>query len=99
MISETLKLKVSIFLLTSALFMVGCSNERSFGKLDKTPYATKECLKTLSIGGEIEDNCKIDKIVVYKKKRRLYTYLNGKKIAQYIMKEENDNQKNKREEH
>jgi murein L,D-transpeptidase YafK len=83
MINKNLKLRGSILFLVSVLFMAGCSNEQSFGKLDKTPYATKECLKTLSIGGEIEDSCKIDRIVVYKKKRRLYTFRNGKKINEF----------------
>ncbi len=48
------------------------------GKLDKTPYATKECINELARGAEIDHNSKIDKIVVYKKKRMMYAYKDGK---------------------
>ena len=75
-----MKLKISIVVLTVGLFITGCSNQKSFGKLDKTPYATKECIQTMSRGAEIDHSSKIDKIVAYKKKRVLYTYKNGKQI-------------------
>ena len=60
----------------------GC-NRQSFGKLDKTPYATKECRRQLSRGMEIDTRSKIDTIVVYKKKRKLITYRYGKKINEF----------------
>ena len=65
------------------LFVTGCNNQQSFGKLDKTPYATKECRKSLSRGTEIDHATKVDKIVVYKKKRILTTYRNGKKVHEF----------------
>ena len=75
-----MKLKIGLAVIALGLLMSGCNNQASFGKLDKTPYATKECRKSLSVGAEIDHSNKIDKIVVYKKKRTLYTYRNGKKI-------------------
>lgn len=78
-----MKLKVSVAVLSLGIFIGGCSNQQSFGKLDKTPYATKECIQTMSKGAEIDKSAKIDKIVVYKKKRTLYTYRNGKQINEF----------------
>jgi len=75
-----MKLKISVVVLSVGLLITGCSNQKSFGKLDKTPYATKECIQTMSRGAEIDHSSKIDKIVAYKKKRVLYTYKNGKQI-------------------
>jgi murein L,D-transpeptidase YafK len=78
-------MKLKLGLLGSVLvFLInGCNEPTAYGKVDKTPYATKECLKELSRGAEIDHSSKIDKIVVYKKKRRLYTYRNGKKIDEF----------------
>jgi len=78
-----MKLKLTIMVIVLGLLMTGCNKQQSFGKLDKTPYATKECIQTMSRGGEIDHGSKIDKIVVYKKKRTLYTYRNGKKIDEF----------------
>ena len=78
-----MKLKLTIMVIALGLLITGCNKQQSFGKLDKTPYATKECIKTLSVGGEIDHGNKIDKIVVYKKKRTLYTYRNGKVIDEF----------------
>jgi len=64
-------------------FMTGCTEQGYRGKVDNTPYATKECRKSLSRGTEIDHASKIDKIVVYKKKRKLYTYRKGKKIDEF----------------
>jgi murein L,D-transpeptidase YafK len=80
MIGEKMKLRISIAVIVLGFFIVGCNNQASFGKLDKTPYATKECIKTMSRGAEIDQGSTIDKIVVYKSKRTLYTYRQGKKI-------------------
>jgi len=64
-------------------FMTGCSEQGYRGKVDKTPYATKECRKGLSRGSELDPSSKIDEIVVYKKKRKLYTYRKGKKVDEF----------------
>ena len=67
-----------------ALLVTGCKKKSpSFGKLDKTPYETRECINTLSKGAEIVSSEQIDKIVVYKKKRRLYTYKNGQLVNEF----------------
>jgi len=63
--------------------MSGCTGGGYKGKVDNTPYATKECRKSLSRGTELDASAKIDKIVVYKKKRKLYTYRKGKKIDEF----------------
>ncbi|WP_295418926.1 L,D-transpeptidase family protein [Sulfurovum sp.] len=67
----------------TAFFIGGCGEPTAYGKVDKTPYATKECLKQLASGSEIVRSQKIDKIEVYKKKRRLYTYRNGKVVDEF----------------
>jgi len=83
MIGEKMKLKIGIAVIVLGFLVSGCSNQNSFGKLDKTPYATKECIQKMSRGAEIDHGSKIDKIVVYKKKRTLYTYRKGKKIDEF----------------
>ncbi len=65
------------------IFLNGCTDKTFKGKVDKTPYATKECKRTLSQGKEIVSSSQIDEIIVYKKKRKLYTYKNGKKINEF----------------
>lgn len=66
------------------ILMVGCGEENvNYGKLDQTPYETKECIKELSRGAEIDHGGKIDKLVVYKKKRRMYAYKNGKVVEEF----------------
>lgn len=63
------------------LLMNGCSKEPQVKrKSDKTPYPTKECRKELIYGREIVKGNTIDKIVVYKSKRTLYTYHKGKVV-------------------
>ncbi|RLA60532.1 MAG: hypothetical protein DRQ78_09420 [Epsilonproteobacteria bacterium] len=57
----------------------------AYGKADKTPYATQECINELSIGAEIDHSAKIDKLVVYKKKRMMYAYKEGKLIYEFPM--------------
>jgi murein L,D-transpeptidase YafK len=79
------KMKIELMILSaiSALFLSACVEEPvAYGKIDKSPYATKECINELSHGAELQGP-KIDKIVVYKKKRRLYTYANGKQINEF----------------
>ncbi len=65
---------IGIFLL------IGCGEQTHpvvYGKADKTPYPTKECIRELSRGAELKGP-QIDHIVVYKKKRKMYTYSHGK---------------------
>ena len=78
-----MKIKLSIVGLAIALFIVGCGETPYYGKVDNTPYATKECIKELARGTEIDHNNKIDKIVVYKKKRMMYAYKNGKVVEKF----------------
>ena len=66
---KQMKIKLSMLGLAIALLIVGCGENTYYGKLDKTPYATKECIRELARGAEIDHNNKIDKIVVYKKKK------------------------------
>ena len=66
-----------------ALLLSSCGEQPvAYGTADKTPYATKECLKELSRGAELTGP-QIDKIVVYKKKRKMYTYANGKLMHEF----------------
>ncbi len=79
-----MKIKVSMLLgLLVGLFIVGCGETPYYGKVDNTPYATKECIKELASGTEIDHKNKIDKIVVYKKKRVLYAYKDGKVVETF----------------
>ncbi len=83
-----MKTTTGLLLITSIIMMSACTTteKSSFtGKVDNTPYATKECNQGLSRGTEIITSDQIDKIVVYKKKRKLYTYKNGKEINEYRM--------------
>ncbi len=78
-----MKIIVTIFGVALALLISGCNEPVSYGKVDKTPYATKECLKKLAVGAEIDHSSKIDKIVVYKTKRKMYAYKNGKVVEEF----------------
>ena len=78
-----MKKRVIFMGMVFALFLSSCGQKRiSFGKLDKTPYLTKECQKELNRGKEIRGQ-QIDKIVVFKKKRRMYTYSKGKLLNKF----------------
>jgi len=79
---EKMKIKLMILGVVGALFLTACGDKAFYGKVDKTPYATKECIKELSCSAELKGP-QIDKIVVYKKKRRMYTYANGKLINEF----------------
>lgn len=66
-----------------ALLLNSCGEQPvAYGKVDKTPYPTKECIKELSCSAELKGP-QIDKIVVYKKKRMMYTYSNGKLMHEF----------------
>lgn len=68
-----------------ALFVLGgCKDDpKYYGKVDNTPYEIKQCLKELSTGAEIEPEMLADKIVVYKEKRKMYLYRNGKLVEEF----------------
>jgi len=68
-----------------ALFITGCNEPTVYGKVDKTPYETKECLQELSQGTEIDAKNLIDKIVVYKGKRKMYAYSKGKLVEEFCI--------------
>ena len=81
--SETMKIKLILLGVIVALFLSACVEEPvAYGKIDKSPYSTKECIHELSRGAEMKGP-QIDKIVVYKKKRKLYTYAKGKQINEF----------------
>lgn len=66
--------KLGLIAVVALLLLGGCGQKTvDFGTLDKTPYPTRECNKELSRGKEIR-GIPVAKIVVYKKKRRMYTY-------------------------
>lgn len=78
-----MNIKLMILGTIGILFLSACVEEPvAYGKIDKTPYATKECLNELSRSAELSGP-QVDKIVVYKKKRRLYTYANGKMVNEF----------------
>ena len=77
-------MRIVIFAISLAILITGCSQKSTFsGKVDNTPYATKECIKELSRGAEIDATNLVDTIVVYKSKRVLYAYKDGKKIYEF----------------
>jgi murein L,D-transpeptidase YafK len=79
---EKMKTKLMILGVIGILLLTACGDKPFYGKVDKTPYATKECIKELSCSAELKGP-QIDKIVVYKKKRRMYTYANGKLVNEF----------------
>ena len=79
-----MKIQLLIMGAIAALLLSACGEQPvvAYGKVDKTPYATKECLKELSRGAELKGPA-IDKIVAYKKKRTMYAYANGKLVYEF----------------
>jgi len=77
-------MKIGLIIIGSitAILFNGCVSV-PHGKVDKTPYMTKECKKELSKGTELDKDNTIDKLVAYKSKRKLYAYKNGKIIGEY----------------
>lgn len=66
------------------VWISGCEKEpKYYGKLDKTPYETKVCWNELASGAEIDHSMLAEKIVVYKEKRRMYLYRNGKVVEEF----------------
>lgn len=82
-----MKVKLGLLGIAVAILISGCgdTSKVAYGKVDKTPYATKECLQQLRLGSEIVPGEKIDKIVVYKGKRTLTTYRSGKVVNTFRM--------------
>ncbi len=66
-----MKFKSGLLGAAIALLISGCGEPTAYGKVDKSPYATKECINELSRGAELKGSS-IDKIVAYKKKRKMY---------------------------
>ncbi len=83
LIGKMMKLKLGTIGVVFALLISGCTKPTVYGKVDKTPYETKECINELSKGAEIDHSKKIDKLVVYKKKRKMYAYKNGKIVEEF----------------
>ncbi|MCD6653848.1 MAG: L,D-transpeptidase family protein [Sulfurovum sp.] len=79
-----MKLRLGLAGVLFVLLMSGCVKKPVvYAKADKTPYETKECFESLALGSEIIKEKKIDKIVVYKSKRKLYAYKNGKAVYEF----------------
>ena len=68
----------------AAVLLSSCGKPKpvAYGKADKSPYPTHECINQLSCSAELSGP-QIDKIVVYKGKRRMYTYSNGKVVNEF----------------
>ena len=76
--------KITLLVLSLGLLLSSCGGDKKFyGKMDKSPYAINSCIKELSRGAELDHANSVDKIVVYKGKRKLYTYRNGKEIHEF----------------
>jgi murein L,D-transpeptidase YafK len=79
-----MNIKLGMLAVAIGLFIGGCGKDDTYyGKLDQTPYEIKECIRELARGAEIDHDDKIDKIIVYKKKRMMYTYKEGKKVDEF----------------
>ncbi len=78
-----MKIELSILGIVTVFILSSCGELTAYGKVDKTPYATKECIQELSRGDEIVHSKKIDKLVAYKGKRKMYAYKNGKVVGEY----------------
>lgn len=78
-----MKIYIVVLGVLGVLLVGGCAKKPvAYGTADKTPYETKECINELSKGAEL-NGVQIDKIIVYKKKRRMYTYANGKLLHEF----------------
>ena len=77
-----MKIQLLVLGAIGTLLLNSCGEPVAYGKVDKTPYPTKECIKELSCSAELKGP-QIDKIVVYKKKRKMYTYSHGKLMHEF----------------
>jgi len=82
-LSERQAMKLSILGTAVLLLVIGCGEPTYYGKSDNTQYAIQECINELAKGSEIDHDAKIDKIVVYKKKRMMYAYKEGKVVEKF----------------
>jgi len=77
--------------MVTVLLITGCQNglthknSVAYGKADHTSYPVQQCIQKLSAGQELYTNELIDKIEVYKSKRVMYAYRNGKKVFESRM--------------
>ncbi|MDD5405335.1 MAG: L,D-transpeptidase family protein [Sulfurovaceae bacterium] len=76
-----MKFKFVILISILAILIAGCARKPI--AYDKTPYDTKECSKQLIKGTDVIPALRIDKIVVYKSKKVMYLYKQGKVIQEY----------------
>jgi murein L,D-transpeptidase YafK len=76
---------LALFLAASAILVInGCKEDpKYYGKIDNTPYETKECWGELASGAEIDQSMLADKIVVYKEKRLMYLYRDGRVVEKF----------------
>ncbi len=80
---KRMKIQLLILGAIGALLLSACGEpEVAYGKVDKTPYETKECINELSRSAELKGS-QIDKIVAYKKKRKMYAYANDKLMYEF----------------
>jgi murein L,D-transpeptidase YafK len=77
-------IQVIILGMLATFLLSSCGKPTAYGKVDKSPYATKECINELSRGAELTGT-QIDKIVAYKGKRKMYAYSNGKLVYEFSM--------------
>ncbi|MFT7880206.1 MAG: L,D-transpeptidase family protein [Sulfurimonas sp.] len=77
-------LKILLLVSILLLWISGCNKDPvAYGKVDKTPYATKECRQALASGVEIDESLLGDKIIVYKEKHILHLYRKGKLVEKF----------------
>jgi len=83
---KTLFVSLAGVAIATIFSLTGCQKEPvAYGKADHTPYPIGQCLKDLSTGSELYKDQLIDKIEVYKSKRMMYAYRNGKKVFESRM--------------
>jgi len=83
---KTLFVSLAGVALATVFSLTGCQKEPvAYGKADHTSYPIGQCLQELSTGSELYRDQLIDKIEVYKSKRVMYAYRNGKKVFESRM--------------
>jgi len=82
-----MKLRIGLLIAFAgiSLFIAGCGKPTYTGKVDKTPYDIKRCLRELSLGAEIRQDQIIDRLIAYKSKRKIEGYRKGKKVFESRM--------------
>lgn len=66
----------TLFVLFILMFLAGCSSYDP-----KKEYKIEKCNNELILGTEVDQNNKIDKIVVYKKKRKMFIYRGSDRVG------------------